>query len=338
MFFRQLLGYTVVSHALFFHRRCAVSSSHDAVVIANSKGGLEVAEERFVPSSHAPPTSSSSTASSAAGHASPAAKAPQRSEVGGAGATAKTPISSALARLRGPAEGDGSSCSSHHHAGPCIIGVAGASGSGKTSIAELIAARLEGQNVCSISSDNYYKSLEEGTDADEYNFDHPGAIDFDLLADHLESLRQGKDVEVPDYDFVLHRRTSKKTRIAASTTSVIIIDGIFILWAARVRAQCNLTIYCSEDLDICLARRCVHGRGLRGGEGGGGGHGTRSHGRGPRGERGGGGGHGTRSCPGWLFVCFTVVLPRHLDYCAFLLPHLSLPSLPPMPQAKARHR
>jgi len=140
--------------------------------------------------------------------------------------------------------------------GPVIVGVAGASGSGKTSIAELIAGRLTGcQRVLSISSDNYYKTLGPGVASAEYNFDHPSAIDFDLLADNLECLRRGDDCEVPNYDFVTHKRTDKTTHVCGKSTSVIIIDGIFALWAPRVRSQCDVTIFCSEDLDICLARR-----------------------------------------------------------------------------------
>lgn len=143
----------------------------------------------------------------------------------------------------------------HRRGGPVIIGVAGASGSGKTSIAELIAARLTGQRVLSISSDNYYKSLGPGVESGDYNFDHPAAIDFDLLADQLEHLRRGEDVEVPNYDFVHHRRTDKTTHVTGSAVSVVIIDGIFVLWAERVRQQCDIRVFCSEDLDVCLARR-----------------------------------------------------------------------------------
>lgn len=145
----------------------------------------------------------------------------------------------------------------HEASTPVIIGVAGASGSGKTSIAELIAARLHGQSVLSISSDNYYISLKPDEDPTEHNFDHPSSIDFDLLADHLEQLRHGKDVDVPHYDFVHHCRTAETTHISGASTAVIILDGILVLWADRVRAQCDMTIFCSEDLDVCLARRYV---------------------------------------------------------------------------------
>lgn len=149
---------------------------------------------------------------------------------------------------------------------PVIVGVAGGSGSGKTSIAELITARLHlsrhspGQHqqqpgVLSISSDNYYKTLPPGTDPSTYNFDHPSSIDFDLLASHLEKLKAGEDIAVPHYDFATHRRTGETTLVDAKRTSVVILDGIFVLWAEKVAAHCDLTIFCSEDLDVCLVRR-----------------------------------------------------------------------------------
>lgn len=141
-------------------------------------------------------------------------------------------------------------------AAPVIVGVAGASGSGKTSIAELIAGRLEGPRVVSISSDSYYKTLPPGTDSAHYNFDHPQSIDFDLLAEHLEKLRNGIDVEVPHYDFKTHRRVPEKTtHVSGRHTAVVIVDGIFVLWHQGVRSQCDLTIFCTEDMDVCLARR-----------------------------------------------------------------------------------
>ncbi len=91
--------------------------------------------------------------------------------------------------------------------------------------------------------------------AASYNFDHPSAIDFELLADHLEKLRAGEDAYVPNYDFVHHKRTDKTSFVSGSETSVIIVDGIFVLCAERVRMLCDLTIFCTEDMDVCLARR-----------------------------------------------------------------------------------
>lgn len=107
-----------------------------------------------------------------------------------------------------------------------------------------------------ISSDSYYKSMPAGTDPAAYNFDHPSSIDFDLLAQHVAALRRGEDIEVPHYDFRTHRRLEGQTmRVSGRESSVVIIDGIFVLWARQVAEQCDMTIFCVEDPDVCLARR-----------------------------------------------------------------------------------
>ena len=142
---------------------------------------------------------------------------------------------------------------------PIIVGVAGASGSGKTSIATLIREALHGSlNIVAISMDNYYKGLPSGVDASSYNWDHPDALDMELLARHLRALHAGDDIAVPHYDFTLHERGTKPsdcTYISAADTDVVILDGIFVLAVAPVRAACDLTLFTLEDLDICLARR-----------------------------------------------------------------------------------
>lgn len=136
---------------------------------------------------------------------------------------------------------------------PIIIVVGGASGSGKTTIAQELQKHLPHHKVDSISQDSYYRSLPEGTDASTYNFDHPEAIDFDLVVQHLKDLAKGKDVEVPKYDFTTHKRL-EGTRLV-SKPSVVILDGIFTLSIPSVRRNCDLTVFTLEDLDICLARR-----------------------------------------------------------------------------------
>lgn len=138
--------------------------------------------------------------------------------------------------------------------GPVIVGVAGASGSGKTSLAEAAAAQLAGA-VLAISCDSYYKPLPDGANAAEHNFDDPASLDMDLLADHLAALRRGEDILVPEYDFTTHKRTTRTTRVSPRTTAAIIVDGIFVLAAERVAAQCDITVFCAEDGDVCLARR-----------------------------------------------------------------------------------
>lgn len=142
------------------------------------------------------------------------------------------------------------------HRGPIIIAVAGASGSGKTSIATLLQKRLQNIRVISISSDEYYKTLSPDTDPANYNFDHPAALDLDLLSEHLEKMRSGQDIEVPVYDFKTHKRDPVAvTKVCARETDVVIVDGIFVLQNERIRNSCDITIFTVEDLDVCLARR-----------------------------------------------------------------------------------
>lgn len=142
-----------------------------------------------------------------------------------------------------------------------IVGVAGGSGSGKTSIATLIAAQLDKRakgrsiRVTAISCDSYYKGLPPGAVAAEHNWDHPSALDLEMLADDLRKLRRGEDMYLPHYCFTQHKRLPDKTRLRGSEIDVLILDGIFVLYSDSVRSACDLTIFTSEDLDVCLARR-----------------------------------------------------------------------------------
>eukprot|EP01029_Cantina_marsupialis_P029114 TRINITY_DN779817_c0_g1_i1.p1 TRINITY_DN779817_c0_g1~~TRINITY_DN779817_c0_g1_i1.p1 ORF type:complete len:294 (-),score=70.42 TRINITY_DN779817_c0_g1_i1:189-1070(-) len=134
-----------------------------------------------------------------------------------------------------------------------IIGVAGASGSGKTTVCDKLLSQLPAKRICIISIDNYYKSLPEGTNAAEYNFDDPKALDFALLAKHLKLLREGQTVEIPQYDFCTHSRTDKTTSIG--NVDVIIVDGIFALHVESLRALYDISVFAVECEDVCLIRR-----------------------------------------------------------------------------------
>jgi len=136
---------------------------------------------------------------------------------------------------------------------PIILGVGGASGSGKTSMNRILSASLPGLRVASISGDNYYIPLGEGVDPATYNFDTPSAIDFKLLAVHLRQLRDGRPADVPQYDFATHSRLPETTRVDG--VHVIIVDGIFTLAIPFIRELCDFTIFTLEDMDVCLARR-----------------------------------------------------------------------------------
>eukprot|EP01029_Cantina_marsupialis_P031811 TRINITY_DN9261_c0_g1_i1.p1 TRINITY_DN9261_c0_g1~~TRINITY_DN9261_c0_g1_i1.p1 ORF type:complete len:255 (+),score=57.87 TRINITY_DN9261_c0_g1_i1:123-887(+) len=133
-----------------------------------------------------------------------------------------------------------------------IIGVAGASGSGKTTVCGKLLSQLPAKRICIISIDNYYFGCDPDEDSD-YNFDHPDALDFDLLAEHLKLLREGKTVEIPQYDFCTHSRTDKTTSVG--NVDVVIVDGIFALHMECLRKHYDIGVFAVEDADVCLTRR-----------------------------------------------------------------------------------
>lgn len=136
-----------------------------------------------------------------------------------------------------------------------ILGVCGGSGSGKTTFAKRLQARL-GEDKCSIvAQDNYYHDQSEHFDGDggSVNFDHPNAIDFDLLAAHLEVLKRGLQVEVPIYDFATHKRLTE-TRLQ-KPRSVIIVDGILLLSQEKVRKHFNASVFVDVPEKLRYERR-----------------------------------------------------------------------------------
>lgn len=136
-----------------------------------------------------------------------------------------------------------------------VIGVAGGTGSGKTTVVEQITNQLPAKDVCVISQDSYYKttdniSCEERT---LINFDHPRAIDFELLISHIRQLKNGNSIEQPIYSFASHNRT--KDTIKTFPKKVIIIEGILIFNNEELRDLCNLKIFVHTDTDERLIRR-----------------------------------------------------------------------------------
>ena len=136
-----------------------------------------------------------------------------------------------------------------------IIGIAGGTGCGKTTVVEQIIAQLPKDEVCVISQDSYYKdtsnlSYEERV---KINFDHPNSIDFDLLLQHLKSLREGDSFEQPVYSFVEHNRTGKT--ITTYPKKVVIIEGILILTQPEIRAMFDVNVFVHADSDERLIRR-----------------------------------------------------------------------------------
>lgn len=138
--------------------------------------------------------------------------------------------------------------------GAFFIGVSGASASGKTTVCTKIMDGLADQRCALISLDWFYRGLPEGIDPGEYNFDHPDAFDFEALGETLRAMRKRQPVEVPMYDFALHRRDpANATKIGAS--DVVIIEGILTFYDRAIRSMLNMKIFVDEDADICLARR-----------------------------------------------------------------------------------
>ncbi len=147
---------------------------------------------------------------------------------------------------------------------PLIIGIAGGSGSGKSTVARRVAESLGEASVAFIDMDAYYRNLTHLSAAERrrVNWDHPDAVDFDLLVAQLERLKAGEAVDKPVYDFVTHARRPETERVEAG--DVIVIDGILLFVEPRVRALCDVKVYVDADADIRLIRRIRRDMALRG--------------------------------------------------------------------------
>lgn len=149
-----------------------------------------------------------------------------------------------------------------------IVGVAGGSGSGKSTVARKVAELLTDISVASVSMDAYYRNMTHLTfdERRQLNWDHPDVVDIELLGDQLEALAGGAAIDKPVYDFVAHLRADRAEPVAAA--DVVIVDGILLFWDARVRALCDVKIFVDVEADIRLIRRIgrdmrVRGRELR---------------------------------------------------------------------------
>ncbi|ATD30148.1 uridine kinase [Macrococcoides bohemicum] len=138
-----------------------------------------------------------------------------------------------------------------------IIGIAGGSGSGKTSVTSKILKNLEGYSVALIEQDYYYKNQDHLSFEERLktNYDHPLAFDNDLLIQNLIDLRNGETVKVPTYDYTNHTR-SKKT-ITFEPKDVIIVEGIFALENETLRDLMDVKIYVDTDADLRILRRLM---------------------------------------------------------------------------------
>ncbi len=135
------------------------------------------------------------------------------------------------------------------------IGIAGGSGSGKTTIAKKIIERVGPSSICHLEMDNYYKVLSHlpGEERALTNFDHPASIDTDLFIQHIEMLKNGVDIEKPNYDFVNHTRAATTTRTKARP--VLFLEGILLYENQRVRDNIDIKIYVDTPSDLRFIRR-----------------------------------------------------------------------------------
>ena len=138
---------------------------------------------------------------------------------------------------------------------PLVIGIAGGSGSGKSTVARNVAAALGDASVAFLDMDAYY--LDHGhlpmEERRKVNWDHPNAFDWELLVQQLGSLAEGYAIDKPVYDFVTHARSTETVRIPPA--DVIVMDGILLFVDPRVRDLCDVKVFVDADADIRLIRR-----------------------------------------------------------------------------------
>lgn len=138
---------------------------------------------------------------------------------------------------------------------PYLIGVAGGSNSGKTTIAERLADVVGEPRISLIKLDSYYVATPELALAERaaMNYDHPDAFDWSLLNEHIAALVDGVAVDVPVYDFAAYDRTAATVRVQPSR--VIVVEGILVLWEPRLRERFDLKIFVDAPADLRIIRR-----------------------------------------------------------------------------------
>ena len=136
-----------------------------------------------------------------------------------------------------------------------VIGIAGGSGSGKTTVVKAIAENLKGEKVVIIPQDSYYKDSSDLTDEEKrhHNFDHPDAIDWELLCEQLADLKAGKTIHQPVYSYISCSRSKTET-VTVEPADVIIIEGILIFTCKELRDQMDIKIFVDADDDDRLMR------------------------------------------------------------------------------------
>ena len=138
---------------------------------------------------------------------------------------------------------------------PLFIGIAGGTGSGKTTVAAAIARALPKGRAVRVDHDSYYKDLAHRPFEErvKVNFDHPDSLDNELLCAHLDQLRAGNAIEKPEYDFATHTRRTETATI--SPCPIVIVEGILVLADPGIRRRLDVKIFVDTDADVRLIRR-----------------------------------------------------------------------------------
>jgi uridine kinase len=138
---------------------------------------------------------------------------------------------------------------------PLVIGIAGGTGSGKTTVANVIIDRVGANHIALLPHDAYYKNLANLEPAQRaiINFDHPDSLETSLLVEHIKRLKEGQSIELPVYDFKTHTRISETIHIEPQP--VILVEGILILAEKALRDLFDVKIFVDTDADIRFIRR-----------------------------------------------------------------------------------
>jgi uridine kinase len=139
--------------------------------------------------------------------------------------------------------------------GPLVIGIAGGSGSGKTTVAQTILQRVGPERISFLQHDAYYKPLSglPPTQRVDVNFDHPNSLETELLTKHILQLKEGRPVEVPIYDFSTHTRTDRTYTV--QPRGVILVEGILIFTEVSLRDLFDVKLFVDTDSDLRFIRR-----------------------------------------------------------------------------------
>jgi uridine kinase len=138
---------------------------------------------------------------------------------------------------------------------PLVIGIAGGTGSGKTTVTNVILKRVGARHIALLPHDAYYRDVPDLTlaERERINYDHPDSLETELLIQHIHQLKNWQPVELPVYDFTTHSRTSRTVHI--EPRQVILVEGILIFYEPELRPLFDVKIYVDTDADIRFIRR-----------------------------------------------------------------------------------